>query len=232
MSDAVGRPFRVEARGLSRSFVKGERTIEVLRDIDLTLEPGEMVSVMGRSGAGKSTLLHLLGALDRPSSGSLRLGDQDVAELTDRELSALRYRHVGMVFQFHHLLPEFSAVENVIMPAVIAGETFERARARAHDVLREVELEHRLDHRPGELSGGEQQRVAIARALVHRPDLVLADEPTGNLDRRTGSAVHQLLVDAVRNRGAILVLVTHDPELASSLPRKAVLEDGSVVEGA
>jgi len=229
MSDA-GQPFAVRARGLCRSFVKGGRTIEVLRGVDLQLEPGEQVSVMGRSGAGKSTLLHLLGALDRPTDGELWLGPRNVATMGDRELSELRCHHVGMVFQFHHLLPEFTAVENVIMPAIVAGETFEAARARAMDVLAEVDLDHRFDHRPGELSGGEQQRVAIARALVHRPQLVLADEPTGNLDERTGGAVHELLLEAIRSRGAILVLVTHDPELAASLPRTLTLEEGILKE--
>jgi lipoprotein-releasing system ATP-binding protein len=229
MSDAAPA-FRVVAEGLWRSFAKGGRTIDVLRGIDLRLEPGEQISVMGRSGAGKSTLLHLLGALDRPSAGSLRLGERELSSLGDRDLSALRCRHIGMVFQFHHLLPEFTAVENVIMPAVVAGETFEDARARALRVLGEMELDHRTDHRPGELSGGEQQRVAIARALVHRPQLVLADEPTGNLDQRTGAAVHQLLLDAIRSRGAILVLVTHDPDLASSVERKLELQDGVLKE--
>ncbi len=227
MSDA---DFRVEAEGLWRSFVKGGRTIDVLRGIDLLLEPGEQVSVMGRSGAGKSTLLHLLGALDRPSEGVLRLGGRELSSLGDRELSALRCRHIGMVFQFHHLLPEFSALENVIMPAVVAGETFEAARARALEVLEQVELGNRIEHRPGELSGGEQQRVAIARALVHGPQLVLADEPTGNLDQRTGGAVHGLLLEAVRELGAILVLVTHDPELATSVERKLELVDGVLKE--
>jgi lipoprotein-releasing system ATP-binding protein len=229
MSDADAA-FQVVAEGLWRSFTKGGRTIDVLRGIDLRLEPGEQVSVMGRSGAGKSTLLHLLGALDRPSAGSLRLGGRELSSLGDRELSALRCRHVGMVFQFHHLLPEFTAVENVIMPAVVAGETFEDARKRALQVLGEMELDHRLDHRPGELSGGEQQRVAIARALVHRPQLVLADEPTGNLDQRTGTAVHELLLDAIASRGAILVLVTHDPDLASSVERKLELREGVLEE--
>jgi lipoprotein-releasing system ATP-binding protein len=229
MSDADAA-FEVVAEGLWRSFSKGGRTIDVLRGIDLRLDPGEQVSVMGRSGAGKSTLLHLLGALDRPSAGSLRLGGRELSSLGDRELSALRCRHVGMVFQFHHLLPEFTAVENVIMPAVVAGETFEDARERALRVLGEMELDHRIDHRPGELSGGEQQRVAIARALVHRPQLVLADEPTGNLDQRTGAAVHELLLDAIASRGAILVLVTHDPDLASSVERKLELREGVLEE--
>ncbi|MDP7112320.1 MAG: ABC transporter ATP-binding protein [Myxococcota bacterium] len=229
MSDADAA-FEVVAEGLWRSFSKGGRTIDVLRGIDLRLDPGEQVSVMGRSGAGKSTLLHLLGALDRPSAGSLRLGGRELSSLGDRELSALRCRHVGMVFQFHHLLPEFTAVENVIMPAVVAGETFEDARERALRVLGEMELDHRIDHRPGELSGGEQQRVALARALVHRPQLVLADEPTGNLDQRTGAAVHELLLDAIASRGAILVLVTHDPDLASSVERKLELREGVLEE--
>lgn len=230
MSKGAEPGFTIELEDLHKSYTKGGRTIDVLRGVDLRLAPGEMVSIMGRSGAGKSTLLHLLGGLERASRGSLRIGGREVSEMDDRELTGLRSQHVGLVFQFHHLLPEFTALENVFMPDIIAGATFEDARRRATEALAEVELTHRLEHRPGELSGGEQQRVALARALVRRPGLLLADEPTGNLDHRTGGAVFRLLVNAVRQRGAILVMVTHDRELAETLPRTMHLEDGILVE--
>ena len=227
MSDA---PFSVQLVGLDKSFVKGGRTIDVLKDIDLELFAGDQISIMGRSGAGKSTLLHVLGGLDRPTSGTVHVGDQDLSTMDDRDASGMRSHQVGFVFQFHHLLPEFSALENVMMPMVIAGTAFDEARRAARGALEEVGLTERLDHRPGELSGGEQQRVAIARALAHRPLLVLADEPTGNLDRRTGTAVYELLIEAVQQRGAILVLVTHDPTLADRMPRRMLLRDGQLVD--
>ncbi len=228
MSETRAGRFALEVRDLHKTFHKGGRAIEVLDGLDLSLATGDMVSVMGRSGAGKSTLLHILGALERPTSGRLLVGDRDLAEMDDRELSAFRGDHVGFVFQFHHLLPEFTALENVVVPSFIAGLPDADARDRARHVLEEVGLADRMDHRPGELSGGEQQRVAIARALVRRPELVLADEPTGNLDRRNGRAVHDLLIDAVTQRGAILVLVTHDHELADLHPRRLSLEDGKL----
>ena len=218
--------FSVELRSLRKSFVKGNRTIEVLDGIDLLMRAGDQLSIMGRSGAGKSTLLHVLGGLERPTAGSVRIGKLELSAAGDREAAALRSSQVGFVFQFHHLLPEFTALENVMMPAVIAGQDFEAAHRQAAEMLTEVGLEQRLDHRPGELSGGEQQRVAIARSLVHRPNLVLADEPTGNLDHRTGADVYKLLLDAVSQRGAILVVVTHDRELADSMPRRFLLTDG------
>ena len=220
--------FSVELRSLRKSFVKGNRTIEVLDGIDLMMRAGDQLSIMGRSGTGKSTLLHVLGGLERPTAGSVRIGELELSAAGDREAAALRSSQVGFVFQFHHLLPEFTALENVMMPAVIAGQDFDGAHRRAAQMLGEVGLEHRLDHRPGELSGGEQQRVAIARALVHRPNLVLADEPTGNLDHRTGTDVFKLLLDAVSQRGAILVVVTHDRELADSMPRRFLLADGGL----
>jgi len=220
--------FRVELRSLRKSFVKGSRTIEVLGGIDLTLRAGDRISIMGRSGAGKSTLLHVLGGLERPTAGSVRIGDLELSAAGDRDAAALRSSEVGFVFQFHHLLPEFSALENVMMPAVIAGEDFDSAHRQASAMLSEVGLDHRLDHRPGELSGGEQQRVAIARALVHRPNLVLADEPTGNLDHRTGTDVFERLLEVVSQREAILVVVTHDLELADQMPRRLLLEDGEL----
>ncbi len=227
MSDT---PFSVRLAGLSKSFAKGGRTIDVLQDIDLELLQGDQISIMGRSGAGKSTLLHILGGLDRPTVGTVHIGDQDLASMDDRDASGMRSHQVGFVFQFHHLLPEFTALENVMMPMVIAGTAFDVARRAAHEVLGEVGLTERLDHRPGELSGGEQQRVAIARALAHRPLLVLADEPTGNLDRRTGTSVYEMLIEAAKQRDAILVLVTHDPELADRMPRRMLLRDGRLVD--
>jgi lipoprotein-releasing system ATP-binding protein len=227
MSDAA---FAVRMAGLEKSFEKGGRTIHVLRGINLELDQGDRISIMGRSGVGKSTLLHILGGLDRPTSGTITIGGQDLADMDDRDASALRSNQVGFVFQFHHLLPEFTALENVMMPSVVGGTSFDVARRTATDVLAEVGLTERLDHRPGELSGGEQQRVAIARALAHRPALVLADEPTGNLDQQTGASVYGLLLEAVQQRGAILVLVTHDAELADLLPRRMLLQDGYLVD--
>ena len=179
----------------------GERSLEVIRDLDLTVEPGEMVAIVGASGVGKSTLLHLLGALDRSDAGTIRVGDVDLSALGDAEVVAFRNRHVGFVFQFHHLLPEFSALENAEMPMRIARLPIKEARPRAEALLRRVGLGERLTHRPGMLSGGEQQRVAVARALVMRPSLLLADEPTGDLDEQTADALHALVAgDAPRAR--------------------------------
>jgi len=221
-----GRGLAIEARGVCRSFARGRERIEVLKGVDLRLGPGDQVAVVGASGAGKSTLLHVLATLDRPTSGDLLFGGHDVFALDDRDLAAFRNRRIGLVFQFHHLLPEFSALENAMMPAVLAGLPDTESRRRATDMLSEVGLSHRLHHRPGELSGGEQQRVAVARALVMSPDLVLADEPTGNLDADTGGAVEEVLLRVHRERGATLVLVTHDLDLAHRLPRRLRLQAG------
>jgi lipoprotein-releasing system ATP-binding protein len=194
--------------------------------VDLEVAGGDTVSVTGESGAGKSTLLHILGGLERPTRGSVRLAGAEIDRLDDRALSALRNRWVGFVFQFHHLLMDFSALENAAMPLLLAGEERGRAREAARAVLERVGLGGRLGHRPRQLSGGEQQRVAVARALVHEPRLVLADEPSGNLDERNSELLHGLLFELVRERGVALVVVTHDRDLAGRTGRRLRLEDG------
>jgi lipoprotein-releasing system ATP-binding protein len=220
----------LEARGLSRCFETGDGTIEVLRDLDLRLAPGERVAILGASGVGKSTLLHLLGALDHPSAGCVRFRGEDLFERSPDELARFRNRSLGFVFQFHHLLPEFTAVENVMMPGLLRGEPASATRGRAEEILVEVGLRERLRHPVGKLSGGERQRVAVARALVMDPQLVLADEPTGNLDPETGRRVADALLELNERRGSALVVVTHNRELAARLGRSVVLRDGSLHE--
>ena len=223
-------PF-VEVSALSKSYPVAGRRLEVLRDLSLTVERGEMLAIMGASGVGKSTLLHLLGGLDRPDTGTIRVGEATITALPDPELVAFRNRHVGFVFQFHHLLPEFSAVENAEMPLRIARLSVAEARPRAQALLERVGLGERLDHRPGMLSGGEQQRVAVARALVAQPALLLADEPTGDLDERTADALHALLRDMHREFGLTAVLATHNPRLAEQCDRVLRLEGGTLKDG-
>jgi lipoprotein-releasing system ATP-binding protein len=222
----------IEAVGLHKAYQKGDAKVEVLRGATFTIERGGMVSIVGKSGAGKSTLLHLLGTLDAPDAGVIRYAGQDLHELSSGALADFRNREVGFVFQFHHLLPEFSAVENVMMPALIRRSPRAEAAARAEKVLTEVGLSHRLTHRPGELSGGEQQRLALARALVLDPPLLLADEVTGNLDERTGEGIHQLLFDLNRKRGITLIVVTHNMSLANRMAVRLLLEDGVIKERA
>jgi lipoprotein-releasing system ATP-binding protein len=222
---------RVEIQSLQKSFDFGGRSIEVLRGVDLTVGAGEMVAVVGASGAGKSTFLHVLGTLDQATAGRMVIDGVDVTGLNQAELSAFRNRTIGFVFQFHHLLPEFTAIENVAMPALISGEGRHDAVRRATALLERVGLSHRLEHRPGELSGGEQQRVALARALVMNPRLLLADEPTGNLDTRTGNAIHELVVALNHERGMTMIVVTHNEDLAARMPRRLHMVDGRIVEG-
>jgi len=216
----------VEVRGLGKTYFTGSNRVEVLKGIDLDLEQGTTVALVGASGAGKSTLLHLLGALDRPTDGTVLYQGADIFRKSDRELALFRNRSIGFVFQFHHLLPEFTALENVMMPALIARVSKEKARAEAEELLADVGLAHRLTHRPGELSGGEQQRVAIARALALSPELLLADEPTGNLDMKTSEGVHALLADLQHKKGLTLVVVTHNERLAAAMGRVVRLADG------
>ena len=220
----------LEARDLRRSFATGDGAIEVLRGIDLAIRPRERIAILGNSGVGKSTLLHLLGTLDRPSAGSLRFRGEDLLQLDSAALARFRNRSLGFIFQFHHLLPEFDACENVMMPGLIGGLDPAEMRPRAERILQEVGLEHRIRHPVGKLSGGERQRVAVARALVLEPPLLLADEPTGNLDPKTADQVLELLLEMNRSHGTALVVVTHSPELAARLGRRVELVDGYLEE--
>jgi lipoprotein-releasing system ATP-binding protein len=219
-------------KGLGKRFVTADGELEVLRGVDFQLAAGDRVAIVGESGVGKSTFLHLLGALDHPSEGSVRFRGEDVFAKPPDELARFRNHVLGFVFQFHHLLPEFSALENVMMPGLLRGLAFAEMRERAAGILGEVGLAARLHHRTGKLSGGERQRVAVARALVLDPALVLADEPTGNLDPATGERIGELLLEMNRTRGTALVVVTHNERLARRLGRIAVLRDGTLVEGA
>jgi lipoprotein-releasing system ATP-binding protein len=234
MSDAevaagAGSMPLVEVKGLWKRFQSGERTIEVLRGVDLVVERGDRLAIVGQSGIGKSTLLHVLGGLDVPSEGSVRVRGEDLFAKDSDERAAFRNASLGFVFQFHHLLPEFSAIENVMMPGLLRGLAFGEMRERAARILAEVELGERFEHRVGKLSGGERQRVALARALVLDPPLVLADEPTGNLDPATGARIGELLLEMNRLRGTALVVVTHNEALAERLGRIALLRDGRLV---
>ena len=211
---------------LHKSYAAGGSRLPVLRGLSLAVDPGEMVAVIGASGVGKSTLLHLLGGLDHADRGSIRIGDVDVSRLRDQDLVAFRNRHVGFVFQFHHLLPEFDAVENAEMPLRIARLPLAEARGRATQLLERVGLSGRLTHRPSMMSGGEQQRVAIARALVARPSLLLADEPTGDLDEATADALHHLIREMHRAHGLTSVIATHNARLAAVCDRVLRLADG------
>ena len=226
MSSAL---LRVE--GLCKSFPTGGGSIDVLRGIDLSIHPGERLAILGSSGVGKSTLLHLLGTLVRPTAGRVLYREKlDLFALGANELAKFRNRTLGFVFQFHHLLPEFSAVENVMMPGLIGGRGFAEMRRRAERLLGEVGLEHRLTHSVGKLSGGERQRVAVARALVLEPELLIADEPTGNLDPKTAEQVFELMLELNRSRDTALVIATHSPELARRLNRRVVIADGTLEE--
>lgn len=226
-----GRVPLIETRALSKRFGEGETSIEVLRSVDLELYDGDCVAVVGHSGVGKSTLLHILGTLDRPSSGEVYFRGEEVFGRSSDELARLRNQFLGFVFQFHHLLPEFSAIENVMMPGLLQQRTREEMHQRARAILAEVGLQDRLDHPVGKLSGGERQRVAVARALVLEPAVVLADEPTGNLDPGTGEQVAELLLEMNRQHGTTLVVVTHSARMAEKLGRTLVLENGCLLEG-
>jgi lipoprotein-releasing system ATP-binding protein len=221
----VAPPF-IQIDGLAKTYLMADRRLEVLRGIDLEIAKGEIVALTGPSGAGKSTFLHLLGTLDVPTRGRIRYDGEDVFERGEEGLAAFRNETVGFVFQSHHLLPEFTALENAMMPALIRREGRAEARRRAAAMLERVGLGDRLDHRPGELSGGEQQRVALARALSLSPRLLLADEPTGNLDPQTAEGIHGLLVDLNRSLGITAVVVTHNERLAQALPRRLRLVSG------
>lgn len=220
------RPVKIQVRGLVKNFITNGNVVEVLTGLDLDIYAGETLAVVGASGVGKSTLLHILGTLERPTAGSLLWDGQEVFRLDDTALAAFRNRKVGFVFQFHHLLPEFDALENTMMPALIARLSRKEAQELAEEILVQVGLKDRLRHRVSTLSGGEQQRVAVARALVLKPEVLLADEPTGNLDPKNAHQVQELLLNLNRTRGLTSVIVTHNFEMARELDREITLKDG------
>jgi len=221
-------PF-VTVTGLNKYYAVAGKRLHVLRDLDLAVERGEMVAIMGASGVGKSTLLHVLGGLDTIDSGDVRVGEHEIATMSDEARVSFRNRHIGFVFQFHHLLPEFTAIENAMMPMRIARASVAEARPKADALLRRVGLGDRLDHRPGMLSGGEQQRVAVSRALVMQPSLLLADEPTGDLDESTADALHDLLRSMHQEFGLTAIIATHNPRLAAQCDRTLRLEGGKLL---
>ncbi len=222
------QPVEVHALSVTKVFGEGPNTIELFRDLDLVIRRGERVAIVGASGVGKSTLLHILGTLEKPSSGKILYGGQDIFLWEEKELAQFRNRQIGFVFQFHYLLPEFNALENVMMPGIIAGLAQREVKTQALSLLERLGLTDRLQHRVGELSGGEQQRVAVARALLLRPKIFLADEPSGNLDSRTGRKLHELLVTLNGEMGLTMVIVTHNQELAAMMHRTLRLVDGQL----
>ncbi len=224
------RQTLLKAEGIWKEYTNGKSVVlQVLRGVDLEIREGEFVVIVGPSGSGKSTLLHILGGLDAPTEGNVMLDGQDISRFSEEELAEFRNRKLGFVFQFHHLLPEFTAIENVCMPALIHGEKMEQAKVRAGTILKTVGLEGRMLHKPNELSGGEQQRVAVARSLMNRPQLVLADEPSGNLDKENGLKLHDLLADLSANEGHTFVVATHNPDLARRADRILKMADGKLV---
>jgi lipoprotein-releasing system ATP-binding protein len=222
----TGEEMLIEVQSLCKTYGMNHKTVEALKDISFSLARGELVTIVGASGAGKSTLLHLLGTLDHPTSGDILYRGESLFSLSDVQLAEFRNKNVGFIFQFHYLLPEFTALENTMMPALIRGYKRDEALDAAEEILTFVGLKDRLNHRQSELSGGEQQRVAVARALVLKPELVLADEPTGNLDSRTGEAIFELLVSLNQQLRLTVVLVTHNESMASRIPRRITLTDG------
>jgi lipoprotein-releasing system ATP-binding protein len=219
---------KIQVNNLNKTFVKDGNKIEVLKDLDITIGRGQSLAILGVSGAGKSTLIHILGTLDHPTSGVVLFDDINVFEWDKNKLSEFRNKTIGFVFQFHNLLPEFTGLENTMMPALIHGLSYRKAKARAEAILHEVGLGDRLTHKPGELSGGEQQRVAVARALIMEPEIILADEPTGNLDSETGRKIEDILVELNRIKQITLVVVTHNRSLADRMSKKIGLRDGKI----
>ena len=218
----------IDCQKVCKTYQDGGLNVDVLHDLTLQIQAGESVGIIGSSGSGKSTLLHLLGGLDEPSSGSITLMGQEIAKLSQAKLGQLRNQYLGFVYQFHHLLPEFSALENVMMPLLVARKSRAEAQAAAAEILEKVGLGSRMTHRPGELSGGERQRAAIARALVTKPDCLLADEPTGNLDRKNATHALEMMLELKRELGTALIVVTHDEQLAKRFDRVLTMDDGSL----
>lgn len=229
-SDTSVGAIAIAADALTKVYGSGERAVHVFEGLALTIRTGEMVAIVGPSGAGKSSLLHILGGLDRPTSGSVTVAEFDITRMADVDLARFRNTKIGFVFQFHHLLPEFTALENTMMPLLISGDSRRDSKDRAVGILERLGLAGRLDHRPGELSGGEAQRVALARALVHKPRVLLADEPTGNLDHRTGESIHGMLQSVHAAEGLTSIIVTHNERLAALCDRVFHLEDGQLLE--
>ncbi len=229
MSNASDDSAMIQATDLYKTFLMGGQSLTVLNGVNLSIARGELIAVIGASGAGKSTLLHILGLLDQPTKGQVTFEGQNLFQLSEQAQAEFRNTRIGFVFQFHHLLPEFTALENACMPALIQRRTREEIEPEAVEILREVGLGARLHHKPGELSGGEQQRVAVARALLQKPDLVLADEPTGNLDTHTGDALFGLMHDLNKTRGTTFVIVTHNDKLSAQADRILHMQDGRIV---
>ncbi|MBE9532195.1 MAG: ABC transporter ATP-binding protein [Proteobacteria bacterium] len=218
-------------RGLEKTYGLGDASVNVLKGIDLIISKGETIAILGASGVGKSTLLNIMGALDRPTSGELFFKNESLFKMDSKRLSAFRNKFVGFVFQSHHLLPEFSALENVILPALIGGENREEAIKRGEELLSKVGLASRVTHKPGELSGGEQQRVAIVRSMIQTPEIILADEPTGNLDKKTGDKVFDLLLTLCAENNITLIVVTHNDKIAALMQKRLTIEEGRITEG-
>lgn len=223
------REVILQAKGLTRVYQQGGQSLTVLHNVDVEIKAGEIVALVGPSGSGKSTFLQAVGLLDQPTSGTLKIGGQEIQHMNDQERTLMRRQYIGFVYQFHYLLPEFSALENVVVPQMIAGVKRAEATERAKELLATLKMDHRFDHRPGLLSGGEQQRVAMARALANNPKLLLADEPTGNLDPETSETVFELLIDLVRNAGIGAVIATHNMQIAERMDRILELKGGRLI---